>query len=432
MNNLVEYPELVELARLGDLDATKELAEKYYSADPKSRLAFEWFYRAAKQDDAEAQYRIGSMFFHGIGNERNYEKAAEWLLKAYHQDYWAAMVELGLLMEDGFVFSPTSFPYKTPEKCYSVALRKYQVIAAQSQLQRLQAQQSKAKNSHGLDDLVGLAGVKTELKKIENVIRFESRRASFGLPSAQQSHHFMFMGNPGTGKTEVARSIGGLLKEIGVLKSGHMIEVDRAGLIGQYKGETAEKVTGIIEQALDGVLFIDEAHTLVQDSLFGDYGQEALNLVLKAMEDHRDRLVVIMAGYEEPLKCLVRSNMGLKSRIKHALLFADYTATELAEIYKKHIVQQRYTLTSDAEKRLTVLMDKAIKSLDSDLGNARFARNAVDRTIEKLAMRVINTDLKDKGSLTTIEFTDVPTWNEMMGNGSINGDADNILPFVGH
>lgn len=415
--NKDEYEDLVAQVAKGDaeaLAALKTLAKCHYNEDPNSSKAFEFFFRAAKLDDAESQHRIGCMFYNGQSRKRDLEKAGEWLLKAYHQEYRAAMIELALMMDEGYVFAPSAFPYTSALDCMEEAANKHGLKQAQKHLRRLKRKALRPTAAERLQHMVGLEHVKAELLRLKKMVDFEKMRDEAGLSATSQSHHFAFMGNPGTGKTEVARQIGDLFKEMGLLEKGHVVEVDRAGLIGAYIGQTEEKVMEVVRSALGGVLFIDEAHALNVDSS-RDYGHEAINVLVKAMEDNRDKLVVIMAGYHDEMKMMLRSNPGLKSRIRHHYTFADYSADELVAIYGQFAEEAEFVVSPEAKERVAKLMQDAVKSLDRELGNGRFARNAFDRTIEKMAVRVYNLGLSDKDSLETIRFTDVPNWAEISG-----------------
>ena len=194
-----------------------------------------------------------------------------------------------------------------------------------------------------LDDLIGLGSVKKEVRSLANFVKLQKQREAQGLKTAKVSYHLVFYGSPGTGKTTVARIIGRIYKDLGVLKKGHTVETDRGGLVAKYMGQTALKTDTVIQQALDGVLFIDEAYSLVPEGGNGsDYGQEAIATLLKRMEDYRDRLVVIIAGYKDEMQRFIDSNPGLQSRFNRYIDFPDYSGKELTEIFKMYMKKNQY------------------------------------------------------------------------------------------
>ena len=242
-----------------------------------------------------------------------------------------------------------------------------------------------------LDDLIGLG-----------------RREAQGLKTAKVSYHLVFYGSPGTGKTTVARIIGRIYKDLGVLKKGHTVETDRGGLVAKYMGQTALKTDTVIQQALDGVLFIDEAYSLVPEGGNGsDYGQEAIATLLKRMEDYRDRLVVIIAGYKDEMQRFIDSNPGLQSRFNRYIDFPDYSGKELTEIFKMYMKKNQYTLADDAEAYLKERFDEAVAHKDRNFGNARFARNVFEKSIQQQANRLSSQSNLSKKQLTELTIDDL-------------------------
>lgn len=431
MKTEVLFPELLEKTKSGDPEDYKNLAYKHYDKDKKSLLAFEWFMRAAEKGDAEAQYRIGDMYFFGNGKQKNLGKAAEWSLKALENGFGDALLTLAWMYEDGYDFSHTNIEFKSAESCYNEAIHRYDIKGAQKFLDKLRNQTFQAEPdidpAKHLESLIGLRVIKQQINHIEKRVTFDQRRIAVGLDNPQQTHHFIFAGNPGSGKTEVARILGKLYKKMGILKSGHVIEVDRGDLVAGKVGQTAPKTKEAIEKALDGVLFIDEAHML-WDGHRTDFGLEAISTLVKYMEDYRERLIVILAGYPEPMKILLRTNAGLKSRIKHHLTFEDYSAEELKDIYEKFVNDNNFMLHDDAEEAVIKLMKKAIKLTDKDLGNGRFVRNAFDKTIERMAIRTVQNDVEDKEGLQTILFTDIPDLDELLERKkAVTNSKDNVI-----
>ena len=232
-----------------------------------------------------------------------------------------------------------------------------------------------------LDDLIGLGSVKEEVRSLANFVKLQKEREAKGLKTAKVSYHLVFYGSPGTGKTTVARIVGRIYKDLGVLKKGHTVETDRAGLCGQYVGQTGPKTDSVIAKALDGVLFIDEAYSLVPEGGAGnDYGQEAISTILKRMEDYRDRLVVIVAGYKNEMQRFIDSNPGLQSRFNRYIDFPDYSGDELSQIFKMYMKKNQYTLSKEAETYLKERFDYAVAHKDRNFGNARYARNVFELT----------------------------------------------------
>ena len=237
-----------------------------------------------------------------------------------------------------------------------------------------------------LHSLVGLNRVKEDVESLRNLIRIQALRAQQGLPNSQVSYHCVFTGNPGTGKTTVARIIAGIYKELGILKKGHLVETDRAGLVGEYVGQTAPKTNAKVDEALDGVLFIDEAYSLVGGE--NDYGAEAIATLLKRMEDNRDRLVVILAGYTDEIREFIESNPGLQSRFNRYIHFNDYSAEELMDIFKHNLKKSRYKIKRDAYELLQEKVSAAVSLKDKNFGNARYIRNLFERVIQQQANRL--------------------------------------------
>ena len=237
-----------------------------------------------------------------------------------------------------------------------------------------------------LDKLIGLTKIKHDVRELTDFVRIQKMRKDEGLKSVPVSLHLVFTGNPGTGKTTVARILAKLYKQIGVLSEGQLVEVDRSGLVAGYVGQTAIKTQEQITKALGGVLFIDEAYSLAQKD--DAFGQEAIDTILKAMEDHRDNLVVIVAGYTKPMEKFINSNPGLKSRFNKYIEFPDYTVDELVGIFDMNCRKYDYQVEEDAAKHIREMIVLRKMTKTENFANAREVRNLFEEIITNQARRV--------------------------------------------
>lgn len=254
---------------------------------------------------------------------------------------------------------------------------------------------------------IGLEEVKKEVETLINLVTIQKLRKENGLPTNDLSLHMVFSGNPGTGKTMIARLMARIYKSLGILSKGQLVEVDRSGLVAGYVGQTAIKTSEVIEKALGGVLFIDEAYALTNRG-GNDYGQEAVDTLLKAMEDHRDDLIVIVAGYIELMQEFVKSNPGLESRFNRFLHFPDYSIDEMMAIFDMRCNQGSYTLAEDAKPILRDLLK--LKSMDvKGFGNARGVRNLFERTVTAQANRLSTDPDITKEDLMLLTADDIRT-----------------------
>ena len=257
-----------------------------------------------------------------------------------------------------------------------------------------------------LDSLVGLDTVKKEVKNLINLVKVRKLRQENDLPVPPMSFHMVFLGNPGTGKTTVARLISGLYAAIGVLSKGQLVEVDRSGLVAGYVGQTALKTQEVIQSALGGVLFIDEAYSLASGGE-NDYGREAIETLLKAMEDHRDDLVVIVAGYTGPMEKFIHSNPGLESRFNRYFFFPDYDGNQLTEIFRIQCKKNSYTLTPEADEAALKMFTRLYEERDENFGNGRDVRNCFEDMVVRQSNRVAALESPSKEDLITVKPEDL-------------------------
>lgn len=264
-----------------------------------------------------------------------------------------------------------------------------------------------------LKALVGLASVKKDVDQLINFLKVQQMRQSKGMKTEPVSRHLVFYGNPGSGKTTVARLISKIFKSLGIISKGHLVETDRAGLVAGYVGQTAIKVSEIVNKSLGGVLFIDEAYTLSSGG-DNDFGQEAIDTLLKLMEDHRDNLIVIVAGYTDKMNNFLSSNPGLRSRFNKFLNFEDYSPDELTRIFEVFCNSNGYTISSQtSNKKLLSLFSEIYANRDESFANGRLVRNVFEKTINNQANRIVEiSDVNDE-LLTMIEDIDLPSISDL-------------------
>ena len=273
-----------------------------------------------------------------------------------------------------------------------------------------------------LNELVGLETIKHDVEELIGLAKVRKMREEKGMKAVPVSLHLVFSGNPGTGKTTVARILAKLYKEIGILSTGQLIETDRSGLVAGYVGQTAIKTQKKIQEAMGGVLFIDEAYTLNQEG--ENFGQEAIDTILKAMEDHRDKFIVIVAGYTELMKAFVESNPGLRSRFNKFFEFPDYTVDELQEIFKMQCKKYQYKLTDEAAEAVREEIIRLEAAKGENFANAREVRNLFEKIITNQASRVADLENVDEEMLSTITIDDLKDLDDKSDAPEENPETD--------
>jgi Cdc6-like AAA superfamily ATPase len=256
-----------------------------------------------------------------------------------------------------------------------------------------------------MDELVGLDEVKARVHLVADMLQVQRLRAERGLPTIETSHHLVFTGNPGTGKTTVARLLAQIYRTLGVVARGHLVETDRSGLVAGFVGQTAPLVTRKFDEADEGMLFIDEAYTLSRGNE-ADFGREAIDQLVKLMEDRRDRVVLVVAGYPAEMETFLSTNPGLRSRFPTVIDFPDYTTDQIVQIVDSMGAAQRYVLDDDARRKLRDVLDAAPRS--KGFGNARVGRNLYEAAISRHASRVMQLAERSDDVLTTLTAADVP------------------------
>jgi len=258
-----------------------------------------------------------------------------------------------------------------------------------------------------LNELIGLKQVKKSIQDLTNFLKIQKVREEKGLKTSNNSLHAVFMGPPGTGKTTVARMLGRIYKHLGYLERGHLVETDRAGMVAGYVGQTAIKADEIIKSAIGGVLFIDEAYSLTSGGL-NDFGSEAIEILLKRMEDQRNDLVVIVAGYPDEMEIFIQSNPGLQSRFNRYFTYDHFDVDGLLKIFKLYVKKADFELTTDAEEKLVEILERVHEKIHRGFGNARTMRNLFEKIIERQANRIVSIAPITEEILITLTEEDIP------------------------
>ena len=340
--------------------------------------AFEAYSKAAINEFPVAYYYMGEFYELGRGTEQNYEKAYEYYNKSHESGNYMATYKLGLFYENGYHVGVNfekayMFYQDSADKGYSLAQEKVMEV-------------NEKKLKEELDKIIGLGTVKDEIIALQSFAKFQKNRKDRNIKGDQNlTLHMIFKGNPGTGKTTIARTVANMFRNIGILKTNKVVEVDREQLVGKYVGHTAAQTKAKVEEALDGVLFIDEAYTLSKGGET-DFGREAIDTLVKLMEDYRDRLVVILAGYSDEMEDFLETNPGLRSRFPNIIEFPNYSTDELMQIAELFCGKNGYRLNDGSRAKLRQLLET--ERYEPDFGNGRGVRNVFEKSVRNMARRL--------------------------------------------
>lgn len=451
-----------ELANRGNVHAQFYIG-KIFERDGNYHEAMNWYLKSAEQGFWLSQEALADVFQSGEhGVEQDYSKAMQWYLRAAAQGSMMACIKIGRLYEYGYSvekdYSEAIIWYKKAaqngnlsskifygkklfeQKEYADALAWFEKAIGDKEIsdnakEEVQDYIEKCQKSNStlvvkgegvekitskepisndfdmllqqLQSLIGLNEVKQEVSTLVNLLKLQSMRKQHGLPEIPLSRHLVFVGNPGTGKTTVARLLAEIYHQLGILSNGQLIEVDRSGLVAGYVGQTALKTQEVIQSALGGILFIDEAYTLAKSDSSNDFGQEAIDTILKAMEDHREDFVVIVAGYPDLMRAFINSNPGLKSRFNKYIYFQDYNPKELLDIFKLQCKKAGLILEDGASEIAFDYLQKTYEHRDSNFANGRSVRNYFERVLSNQANRLAMQVAVSETDLVTLSKGDV-------------------------
>ena len=409
----------LEAAQKGIVDAQYKVAtffENGRGTDTDRRKARGWYIKAAMGGNPKAQMYLGEMYEDGFLEENikpNIDAAFSWYLRAALAGDQEASDKAEYILAHGFnvhmeIGESLEWLRKAASKGNQGALDELERLKAEKTIDEESAVVTSDGNHSAmadLDELIGMETIKRDVRELINLVKMQKLRKEKGMKSLPVSLHMVFTGNPGTGKTTVARIMADIYREIGVLSKGQLVEVDRAGLVAGYVGQTAIKTQEKIDEANGGILFIDEAYTLAKKG--NDYGQEAIDTLINLMEKRRDNFIVIVAGYPDLMKEFINSNPGLKSRFNKYIHFPDYSSEELVQIFKSLCDKYEYRMNEEAEKLVRENIENHVQNKNEQFSNGRDIRNMFETIISNQASRVMTDENISDEELMTITEADI-------------------------